>query len=231
MPTHKHLFSIDDALVRAASLGELAATKAGLLEMGLFAMPFHRDVYIDVSLDIWVKSADPDSRIILGPFGDGQVARFTLHDRKGQIRDESKPLSFSPVLAEGLRTLLIILLATRNAVKRTTENKLAKLGIGKSSRNRFAYVTTISLPSEMESDPDHPPKGGHMAPHLRRGHVRRQHYGKENSLVKLIWIAPVFVNADSDFVASQRTNYRVRDSHESAPASHALYLRERVSHW
>jgi hypothetical protein len=47
------------------------------------------------------------------------------------------------------------------------------------------------------------------APHLRRGHIRqRQHYGPGNHFVKKIWIAPVFVNADPDFV-NQRAAYNV----------------------
>ncbi len=34
----------------------------------------------------------------------------------------------------------------------------------------------------------------HVHPHYRRGHVRRQHYGKGGQSVKLVWIRPVLVN-------------------------------------
>ena len=34
----------------------------------------------------------------------------------------------------------------------------------------------------------------HVHPHYRRGHVRRQHYGKGGKSVKLVWIRPVLVN-------------------------------------
>lgn len=37
--------------------------------------------------------------------------------------------------------------------------------------------------------------GKSVAPHLRRGHWRRQHYGPRNSLVRRVRIGPVLVNA------------------------------------
>lgn len=110
---------------------------------------------------------------------------------------------------------LIAMLATRNVVKTRTENKLAKLGIGQRKyKNRYRYTTTITLPrpEDMESDSEHPPTGAAKAPHLRRGHIRRQHYGPQRAFIKKIWIEPVFVNADPDFV-SQRGAYNVSKGH------------------
>jgi hypothetical protein len=110
-----------------------------------------------------------------------------------------------------VRDFIITLLATRNAIKRTTVDKLAKLGIGKKKyKHRFTHTTTISLPrpEDMEDDHEHKPTGLHRAPHLRRGHIRHQHYGPKNTYVKRVWIAPVFVNADPDFV-SAREGYNV----------------------
>jgi hypothetical protein len=105
---------------------------------------------------------------------------------------------------------LIVLLATRNAVKHTTENKLAKLGIGKKNKRRYSYSTTITLPDELEleADPEHHTQGKPKCPHLRRGHIRRQHWGPARAYEKKVWIAPIFVNADHDFVAT-RTHYNV----------------------
>jgi hypothetical protein len=84
-----------------------------------------------------------------------------------------------------LRALLIVLLATRNVVKTTKQNKLAKLGIGKRNfRNRFDYTTTISFPADLEDDPDHPGSGDwsgtafapgpYPAPALRAGEPFRE---------------------------------------------------------
>lgn len=113
---------------------------------------------------------------------------------------------------ERVAAILVTLLVTRNAVKETTHNKSARLGIGGKklgSTKRYEYVTTISVPAaaEMEDDPEHAP-GTTRAAHLRRGHIRRQHYGPRNSMVKLKFINPVFVNADADWV-STRAAYNV----------------------
>ena len=187
---------------------ELEATKAGLEEVGLYQMPYDRDVYIEISaLECVGPDANPDHSIIYGPFGEGQIVGTAIHIGKTGEVTPSMAYDDPPGIAY-LRKALIVLLATKNADKQTTESKLGKLGIGKSVRTRFAYTTTISLPRDLPSDSDHPPKSGHIAPHLRRGHVRRQHHGPANELIKKIWIAPVFVNADPAFVAGRKA-YRL----------------------
>jgi hypothetical protein len=105
---------------------------------------------------------------------------------------------------------LIVLLATRNAVKSTRRDKMAALGIGK--KHCHEYITTISLPREsatITSDDNIPMTPGKpRAPHLRRGHIRRQRHGPHFSLTRAIWIEPVFVNADKDWVDT-RVRYNV----------------------
>jgi hypothetical protein len=110
----------------------------------------------------------------------------------------------TPALADRLATPLIVLLATRNSVKTTREYKCAKLGIGK---RRHQYVTTITIPHEREDHEASTP-GASKCAHLRRGHIRRQHYGPHYMLTKQIWIEPVFVNADDKWV-QQRERYNV----------------------
>ena len=80
------------------------------------------------------------------------------------------------------------------------ERKRVKHGIGK--RNPYTRVTTIRVPNTryLPDDEDHPPTGRTVRAHFRRGFVRQQHYGKGNELIKKVWIAPVFVNADGDWV-------------------------------
>lgn len=108
--------------------------------------------------------------------------------------------------------VIIVLLNTRNAVKSTTRDKLASLGIGrKSGRHAHEYVTTIALPRERDmakAEGPGEPTGRHVAPHLRRGHPRDQHFGPNRAFVKRVWIEPVFVNADKGWV-SQRERYNV----------------------
>jgi hypothetical protein len=105
--------------------------------------------------------------------------------------------------------LIISLLATRNSVKARSRNKLAAMGVGKNSKNqvkRHEYVTRIQLPqiTDMEDDADNPATDGKArAPHLRRGHTRNQRHGHGLVLVKKVFIEPVFVNADRDWVSKR----------------------------
>jgi hypothetical protein len=124
--------------------------------------------------------------------------------------------STSPAYRERLRAavcdFLIALLATKNIVKTRHVDKLAKLGIGKKRyKHRYTYTTTLRVPRHEEcedDDSEHKPTGKHKIPHLRRAHLRRQHYGPGFKFYKQILIPSVFVNADADFV-SQREAYNV----------------------
>lgn len=106
-----------------------------------------------------------------------------------------------------LEQLLIVLLATKNIVKETKRNSLAKFGLGK---NRAEYTTTLKIGKVTEKSSEDKKDGpiSSRRPHLRRGHIRRQHYGPNNELVKQVFIQPVFVNADQEFIGS-RTAYNV----------------------
>ncbi len=163
---------------------------------------------IDVTDKLIVKMKNDDT---------GQYEPITNETVDLGIQVSGTPVRYPDTLMaiqHQVRDFLIVMLATRNVRKTTTVDKLAKLGIGRnrkqSAKHRYTHVTTISLPrpEEMEDDHEHKATGIAKAPHLRRGHIRNQHYGPKGGYVKRIWIEPVFVNADPDFV-SKRTAYNL----------------------
>lgn len=223
----RELFIIGREAFASLSPEVVEATCSALKELNLFHLPYEA-VDVQFLVDQTVRWVDKEGKFANEPgiedgvnlhgFGDEVViiyrglslnscAGLELIDQKAGVRidisDRVRPANTAAACAG-----LITLLATRNAMKKTKKNKLGALGIGKKWLRGNSYITTISLPSELEEDEEHPPTGAKRCPHLRRGHIRRQHYGPGNELVKKIWIAPVFVNADEGFVA-QRQAYRV----------------------
>jgi len=128
-----------------------------------------------------------------------------LDENQKELARKSLELRFDAV-AHSLRKCLIVLLATRNAIKVRTKDKLAALGIGKrklTSNQKPLYTTTITLPHLPVTDSKGEPTGRTVSPHLRRGHIRQQAWGPRRSFHKAIWIEPMFVNADPSYVSSR----------------------------
>lgn len=116
---------------------------------------------------------------------------------------------------EHMRDILVTLLATKNTVKSTVVDKLAKLGLCKGkAKHRYTYVTTISRPKSVDLEdategPEQVVHGSPKAAHLRRGHVRHQPYGPRKAFTRAIWIEPMWINGDEEFVNS-RERYNVK---------------------
>jgi hypothetical protein len=105
-------------------------------------------------------------------------------------------------------TLLVVLLATKNADKVTEAVKKH----GPKSRKRpraYDYVTTIKIGKITETMRSDGGGQSSVRPHLRRGHIRNQRVGKGLEEVKPIFISPVFVNADEGWINNQRKEYRI----------------------
>ena len=106
-------------------------------------------------------------------------------------------------------SVLIVLLATKNAIKTTEKIKRH----GPKSRKRpkiYSYITTIKIGKITETCRSDGSTGTAVRPHLRRGHIRTQHFGVGNKETKKIFIQPVFVNADEGWIADQRKAYVVK---------------------
>jgi hypothetical protein len=120
-----------------------------------------------------------------------------------EFEKEDGSRSWELKTCDKVEQLLIVLLATKNAHKITRVDKLACMGIGTKRHHRFAYTTTISVPTDTKDDEHLATPGKPKRAHLRRGHIRRQRFGPGFEFIKKIWIAPIFVNADEDFVDSR----------------------------
>lgn len=191
-----------------------------------FALPVNNPIAVEDKDEFDIRTRNMHTREILeiygGAFKDHEV-RFRFLNEKplcGWIKYPSG--QWSPMgwwddddhgkgktqAGYALRKILIVLLGTKNIVKTRTKDKLLSMGIGtKKNNHRPLYTTTITLPrpEHMETEGPHIP-GLSKRPHLRRGHKRNQKYGPKLQFVKPIWIEPVFINADEDFV-SARTAY------------------------
>jgi len=186
-----------DAFEELLSLGDIFEDPE---TPGIFKFNFGPDSWLDVR-NLSLSDLNFHTQIHIGP-ANPKYKRHTYQARPGECNLEVE----RDIYINGL----IVLLATRNVIKTTHHNKLAKLGIG-TKRNPYEFITTITLPAEIEEDDEaHPPtEGASKRPHLRRGHIRRQHFGPRLAFIRSIWINPVFVNADPAWV-DKRAAYNVR---------------------
>lgn len=111
---------------------------------------------------------------------------------------------FSNSFTSFMAKALIVFLGTKNVTKVTRENKLVKFGIGK---QKHRYVTSLKVGHVYITEHEKgEPTGRTMRAHLRRGHIRRQRYGPELTYEKKVWIEPVFVNSDREYIPREAYN-------------------------
>jgi hypothetical protein len=221
---HNELFIISREAWEALSEEEVEATVEGLKVVQAYGLPYPKiDILVGVDYAVrWIDKAGATTQ--RPPLGPEVVLLFegvslesppevvAIHDKKFGTYYPVAHRGFDETkVAMRLANMLITLLATKNVVKDRNENKPPKPGHGRTNVVRgYRYVTTLRPPrtADMEDDIEHKPTGRTNRPHLRRGHVRGQRYGKGFEFVKSIWIAPVFVNADPSFM-STRTAYNL----------------------
>lgn len=234
----KHVFCIDGNVWSSMSEEEIRATVVGLKEMGLYRLPYDEEIVLRVmhggdcynEINGLSGGECTVDVVIRTPKSETKLAGFTLEreENDGTKVDALADAVKLPVTIEGKQAIhrwrmkpkdwsdaerrdhycdgLITLLATKGLEKKSRKSKLSKLGIGKRTSE---YTTKINLsPSVQAGNLEEAEPGQPVRPHLRRGHIRRQHYGERNLLVKQIWIDPVIVNADQNFI-SKRTAYRI----------------------
>lgn len=108
-----------------------------------------------------------------------------------------------------IRAFLMVLLATKNVEKKTTINSPRSVSPRqKKDAQRYSSTVTIKIGQITETYRNNEDNTRNVRPHLRRGHIRTQRFGTGRTESKKIFIQPVFVNADEDWIAAQRT-YKV----------------------
>lgn len=179
---------------------EVQRTVEGLRELGLYKMPYgelviHMQVTISnlhnamdampSQVILFVKDGKP-THLWVGRAGkNASMSAFEL----GQ-GDTARPLEIS------VMDILVAALATKGM--EAVESKLGKHGITKKGRieaKRYSRVTYIRPSKEFQK---RDASGRVIKPHLRRGHIRRQHHGEGNKLVHKVWIEPTLVNGGED---------------------------------
>lgn len=221
-PKNRQLFYLGRDALDAMTEETVSQIAADLKELDLYRLPydvvdikFHIDDIVQwVSADGQIHDKDKlGARASLLMTGIGseaprlyvwQLGSRGRADYWEEVTDKSTTFRAKALL---YKDFLIALMATKNVQKTVAENKLAGLGIGKT---RWRYTTTLSLPKDLqEAVANAQATGRTVRPHLRRGHIRRQHFGPNNEGIKRVWIAPCFVNADEGF-ESTRDAYNVR---------------------
>ncbi len=233
-----HIFEVDIDVWEALSEDEINATVEAMKEFGIYKLPFdegeiivrvkkarHNGETVSEARGLrdgeefkefytvypkcprkamaWYKANPAKVNLEMGSTGYVEDLGISIENKKIAHRfrlHHGDPEYSRKFFIDGL----VVLLASRGVVKSSRESKLAKFGIGKRDGE---YTTTIRLASNLERH-ESTREGAPVRPHLRRGHVKMQPHGPNNSLRKRIWVEPCLVNADADFV-NQRKAYRV----------------------
>lgn len=229
-----HVFEIDYAVWHGLAEDEISSTVEAMQELGIYNMPYEGKIIIRIPMAMengkgFIEASglsedeNFDEQMVVYPKVPLKgLAWYKANPAKCEST-ENGPLQDLGIGVEGKAIVhrfrflyppregrkyycdgLIVLLASKGLVKQSKERKLAKLGIGKAGG---VHVTTIKMAENLESH-ESVRSGSPVRPHLRRGHIRSQHYGQGNQFVKRIWIEPVFVNADENFVSTRKA-YRV----------------------
>lgn len=226
------LFKIAANIFDSISLKDVEKTADDMQELGIYLPPYNH-FYIqgnmkfiltmmqyvsEEDLSSVMEGVKPDKMQVMFEYVfDGthmQVAMLRSFNGSEFIPVESKMFTgtdkdWTEWVAFTAVELLIVLLSTKNIEKETeTCNKPNSRNRRERTMSKYASITTIKIGKITETARSGNGNGGPVRPHLRRGHIRSQPYGKGKSEVKRIFIQPMFINADQGWINSQK-EYRV----------------------
>jgi len=228
----RQLFVLGEDIWNSIDCDDVIATSNALQEINMFKAPFEEfDLNITMSGQQYAKfmkvTDDPESygadvfmpRTIRYKIRYDETGIFFQYKIKlnngdfvsrGEIKKNfNDSVKSADHFADVYLSVLIVLLATKNAEKQTEQVKRH----GPKSRKRpreYRYITTIKIGKITETMRSNGESRGPVRAHLRRGHIRNQRFGEGLKEIKQIFIQPVFVNADEGWIENQRKEYRVK---------------------
>lgn len=119
------------------------------------------------------------------------------------------PQDLSETMNGFIYKALVVLLVTKNCTRKIVENTpRSSAKKARDDSKHYSTTTYISIGRITETCRSKEGSRGPVRAHLRRGHVRRQRHGEGRQEVKTIFIPPVFVNADREWIDA-RKNYKL----------------------
>lgn len=166
----------------------------------------------------WIKKAAEKPLVVEYEFKkkDPPDAKGDLHYRARSFLGEGKealpwslvtgmPDHMSDAMDGFIYKALVALLVTKNCDRKVVENTpRAKSAKAREDSKSYSTTTYISIGRITETYRSEGGSRGPVRAHLRRGHVRKQRFGEGRKEVKTIFIPPVFVNADREWIADRK---------------------------
>jgi hypothetical protein len=173
-----------------------------------------RKIFIEYFIDDLILCGRPKTeKKFYCPLVKGRFVKV-LHNNSTEqtwFNFENKPENVIMTISWWIFAFFLVLLSTKNIKKTTKIHECMtrrKVPDSKKYRKGYPYTTTLTIGKVTENYDGSEFTGVSRRPHLRRGHVRTQHYGPRNEMTKKVFIPSVFVNGSED-LKSNRVAYNV----------------------
>lgn len=167
--------------------------------------PFMKDITICCLYKIKLLDMSNNAEDTFGSvyvFDKGNLIPFDLFF--SHINDDINKIELCVTILE----TLIVLLCTKNTKRKSVINSpRANSKKARDDARSFSQTTYLSIGKITETYRSSSGSRGPVRAHLRRGHIRQQRIGEGRKDVKIVFIPPVFVNADREWIA-ERKQYR-----------------------